>query len=575
MRRGRPDGESLPVAKSVAVARRRRLAARPARRARSWERSSIRAPGAASSSSTGTRDRRSAQIAAGLAERQAETAFQVGLRGFSTLLVKVAAVLTVSIFVINVAFSRPLIDALLFSLAIAIGITPQLLPAIVSVSLSSGSRALARKRVLVKRLVTIEDLGNIEVLFTDKTGTLTEGAITFHEALDPGRCAGARDPLLSACVCNEATMTAAGPVGGNALDVALLSAPAAAPLQKAGERLSAYERLGLLPFDHERQLASVVVRTRLPGSMLVTKGAPEAVLARCADVPPRRRTRCSSASSATARASSPWRRARRPDLTAPTAADEHDLELAGFLDVRRPPQGRRRRRRRASSLGSASTVKVITGDNGTVAAKVCRDIGIDGRAASSRGAELDALDDDALAAAIPGTTIFARVGPDQKSRHRSRSRAARAPTSRSSATGSTTRSRCTPPTSASPSTPATDVAKDAADIVLLDKDLGVLADGVVRRPAHLRQHAQVRADGDVVELRQHVQRRRRIAVPVVPADAAVADPAQQPALRRRPDGDPERPGRRGDRRAARRPGTSGSSAGSWPSSGRSARSSTS
>ena len=159
------------------------------------------------------------QIAAGLSERQAETAFQVGLRGFSQLLVKVAGVLTISIFVINVAFSRPLIDALLFSLAIAIGITPQLLPAIVSVSLSSGSRALARKRVLVKRLVTIEDLGNIEVLFTDKTGTLTEGAITFHQALD---ATGLRAPraLLDGLLCNETTMTAAGPVGGNALDLA-------------------------------------------------------------------------------------------------------------------------------------------------------------------------------------------------------------------------------------------------------------------------------------------------------------------------------------------------------------------
>ncbi|HEX2738419.1 MAG TPA: cation-transporting P-type ATPase, partial [Acidimicrobiia bacterium] len=109
------------------------------------------------------------KIAVGLSERQSETTFQVGLRAFSKLLVRVAAVLTISIFVINVAFSRPLIEALLFSLAIAIGITPQLLPAIVSVSLSSGSRALARKRVLVKRLVTIEDLANIEVLFTDKT----------------------------------------------------------------------------------------------------------------------------------------------------------------------------------------------------------------------------------------------------------------------------------------------------------------------------------------------------------------------------------------------------------------------
>ena len=134
------------------------------------------------------------QIATGLSERQADTAFQVGLRDFSQLLVKVAGVLTISIFVINVAFSRPLIDALLFSLAIAIGITPQLLPAIVSVSLSSGSRALARKRVLVKRLVTIEDLGNIEVLFTDKTGTLTEGAITFHQALDAAGVSSRTNP---------------------------------------------------------------------------------------------------------------------------------------------------------------------------------------------------------------------------------------------------------------------------------------------------------------------------------------------------------------------------------------------
>src|SRR6202162_3384838 len=123
-------------------------------------------------------------MASGLGERQAETGFQAGLRGFSKLLVRVAAVLTTSIFVINLAFSRPLIDALLFSLAIAIGITPQLLPAIVSVSLSTGSRQLARKKVLVKRLVTIEDLGNIEVLFTDKTGTLTEGNITFDQTLD-------------------------------------------------------------------------------------------------------------------------------------------------------------------------------------------------------------------------------------------------------------------------------------------------------------------------------------------------------------------------------------------------------
>ena len=124
------------------------------------------------------------RIAAGLGERPGETAFQLGLKKFSYLLVRVAGVLTVSIFVINIALHRPFIEALLFSLAIVIGLTPQLLPAIVTVSLSTGSRRLARKKVLVKRLVSIEDLGNITLLFTDKTGTLTDGHITFERSAD-------------------------------------------------------------------------------------------------------------------------------------------------------------------------------------------------------------------------------------------------------------------------------------------------------------------------------------------------------------------------------------------------------
>ena len=118
-------------------------------------------------------------IALGLSEHQPETEFQVGLRKFSMLLVQVTGVLTAAIFVINVVLHRPVIDALLFSLAIAVGISPQLLPAVVSTSLAAGSRQLARRKVLVKRLVCIEDLGDIDVLFTDKTGTLTEGSLRF------------------------------------------------------------------------------------------------------------------------------------------------------------------------------------------------------------------------------------------------------------------------------------------------------------------------------------------------------------------------------------------------------------
>ena len=165
------------------------------------------------------------QIAAGLAEKPSQTAFEVGLSRFSRFLFEVAAALTAFIFVINVALSRPLIEALLFSLAIAVGIAPEMMPAIVTVSLSAGSRALAAKKVLVKRLVAIEDLGNIEILFTDKTGTLTEGVITFERALDAAGQESDR-PLLLGLVCNEATVTDGRPVGGNALDQALWSAAA-------------------------------------------------------------------------------------------------------------------------------------------------------------------------------------------------------------------------------------------------------------------------------------------------------------------------------------------------------------
>jgi Mg2+-importing ATPase len=414
------------------------------------------------------------RIAAGLGERQEETAFQAGLRSFSKLLVMVAGVLTVSIFVINVAFQRPLIDALLFSLAIAIGITPQLLPAIVSISLSGGSRTLARKRVLVKRLVTIEDLGNIEVLFTDKTGTLTEGAITFDRALDPGGGALTR-PLLLGLLCNEATITPTGPVGGNALDLALCQAPAAASLREAPDGSSAFERLGLLPFDHERQLASVVVRTAGGTPMLVTKGAPEAVLARCTEVPPESAgilqrlfadgDRVVAVATRTSAA-----------LAKPTADDERDLRLEGFLAfVDRPKADAGPSIAELHRLGI--DVKVITGDNGTVATKVCRDLGVDVEDVLA-GEQIEQLDDDALLAAIPRTTIFARVSPEQKSRIVKLARRGGADVAflgdgvndavalHAADVGISVDS-------------ATDVAKDAADIVLLDKDLGVLADGVM------------------------------------------------------------------------------------------------
>jgi Mg2+-importing ATPase len=229
---------------------------------------------------TGARTR-FGRIAAGLGGHPVETQFQVGLRRFSMLLVYVAAGLTVSIFVSNVVLHRPILDALLFSLAIAVGITPQLLPAVVSMSLAAGSRQMARRKVLVKRLVCIEDLGDIDTLFTDKTGTLTEGRISFMRAVgtDP---AAPDAPLRWGLTCTGATVEDGHAVGGNPLDTALWDSPAA-----LGHRavLASDTRLATLPFDHERRLVSVLVRDGHGARTMVTKGAPEAVLDRCTDVP--------------------------------------------------------------------------------------------------------------------------------------------------------------------------------------------------------------------------------------------------------------------------------------------------
>ncbi len=276
------------------------------------------------------------RIAVGLGSPQAYTAFQAGLKDFSKMLVGVAGALTVSIFIINLALGRPWLDAVLFSLAIAIGITPQLLPAIVSVSLATGSRQLARRKVLIKRLVTIEDLGNIQVLFTDKTGTLTAGAIAFDGSLDPAGCASPR-PLLLGLICNEATPTENGAVSGNPLDQALWNAPGVKALQEGTDGLSSYKRLGMLPFDHDRQLVSVTASRADGSTILITKGAPEAVLARCSNPSTVAGETLQHLFSDGARVVAIATR-EASGLSQPRPEDEANLHLEGFLTFADPPK---------------------------------------------------------------------------------------------------------------------------------------------------------------------------------------------------------------------------------------------
>ncbi|MGA7910518.1 MAG: magnesium-translocating P-type ATPase [Candidatus Dormiibacterota bacterium] len=404
------------------------------------------------------------KIALRLGERQPETAFQRGLRSFSILLVWVTGFLAGGIFIANSLLGRPVLESALFSLAIAVGLTPQLLPAIVSVSLASGARNLARKRVVVKRLISIEDLGNIEVLFTDKTGTLTEGRITFQKAIDPGGEPDAEVLKLGLLCAAGANVDPAA--SGNTLDAALLEAGVAAP---------EYRHLDNLPFDHERRMMSALVAAPDGSMTLITKGAPESVLERCGPPAATSHSTLEGQFSAGARviavATRAWQGAPQCSLT-----DERDLELKGFLTFLDAPKADA-----AEALDQLKRlgveVKIVTGDNPVVAQTVCRLLGLD-HGESITGPELDQLSDQKLLERLPRTGIFARVSPDQKSRiitaQRSLGRdvgflgdgvndavALRdADVGISVDTGS-------------------EVAKDAADIVLLGKDLGILAGGVL------------------------------------------------------------------------------------------------
>ncbi len=405
------------------------------------------------------------RIASALDARQPETDFQVGLRRFSYLLLQVAVALMVVILISNLLLAKPIIDSVLFSLAIAVGITPQLLPAVVSTGLATGARQLAKSKVLVKRLVCIEDLGDIDILITDKTGTLTEGRIRLVDTVDP---AGAHSDsvrrlgLLATDVDPET-----GGASANSLDAALWEST------QSQELVGAARRVAMLPFDHQRRASSALVDDG-GNRLLVVKGAPEQVLAHCRAVAPVTEETLAALFAAGRRvvavAAKP-----APELTTLTRADECDLALAGFLVFADEPKtAARQSLSELAELGIE--LKIATGDNPRVAEKVCSELDLASKGTIT-GAQLDALDDDAFADIAQNNTIFARISPEQKARLitvlRRKGRSVGflgdgvndALALHAADVGISVDS-------------ATDVAKDAADVVLLEKDLGVLATGV-------------------------------------------------------------------------------------------------
>ena len=399
-----------------------------------------------------------------------ETAFQAGLRAFSGLLVWITTVVTSIVFVVNAIVHHSVIESLLFALAIAVSLTPQLLPAIVTVSLATGARRMAKRSVLVKRLVSIEDLGNMTVLFTDKTGTLTEGRVTFAGALDTTG-SPSDDVLKLGLLCTA--QDSDGTVGGRGSITGALDAALWASSEARATSIGAWRRIAEAPFDYERRAMSVIVDDGARRT-LIMKGAPESVLARCTTVPPTFTALLDTQFAAGVRAIAiATRDAAASDLV---SGDERDLTIAGVLVFIDPPKvGAADSIARLERLGIA--LKIVTGDNELVAAKVCRDLAIP-TAGTLTGATLATMNDADLTRALASTTIFARVSPEQKARIIRLQRATGSDVGflgdgvndaialHDADVGISVES-------------GTDVAKDAADIVLVTKDLGILADGIV------------------------------------------------------------------------------------------------
>lgn len=412
-----------------------------------------------------------------IGESDPETDFERGIRRFGTLLMRVMMVIVTVVLSANLLLGRPVIDSLLFSVALAVGLTPELLPAIVSVTMAEGARRMARGGVLVRRSSAIENLGTVDILCTDKTGTLTSGQMALQAATDP---AGRE----SAEVFGYALLNAHFETGiDNPLDLAIV---AAAPAR--GVALPESGKIDEIPYDFQRKRLTVVVD--LPERdehLVVTKGAFDTVLACCDRI----------GAGADAVPLDDARRARLADFVAGKGAegirvlavatrilppkpryevqDETAMCFAGFLLFADPLKaGIRDTLDALRRLGIS--VKIITGDNRHVAGHVARAVGLDPKVIT--GADLLRAPDEALWHLAEECNVFAEADPQQKERivralqKRGHSVAYMgdgindAPALQHADVGISVQE-------------AVDVARESADIVLLQRDLDVLRQGIV------------------------------------------------------------------------------------------------
>ena len=415
------------------------------------------------------------QISTSLRHAPPPSAMDQGTHRFGMLIVRFTEVLVLFVLLINLLFHRPWLESFLFAVALAVGLTPELLPMIVSVTLARGAIRMAKAQVIVKRLGAIHDLGSMDILCTDKTGTLTEAKITLERQV-------ALSGVASEHVLDLAWLNGHFQAGlRNPLDTAIVESY---PRRDAG-----WTKIDEVPFDFQRRRVSVLVEHE-GHRLLITKGAPEDVLKLAVRYEePGKPELLPLDDAARARAAKVFEglsadgfralgvawRDLEPDRKGATVADERELAFAGFVVFSDPPKASAGTA--IAALGAKGIgVKIVSGDNERVTQHVCTELGVP-IIGCLTGAEIDALSDEALGARLDETNLFCRVTPVQKNRiilglrHRGHvvgylgDGINDAPALHTADVGISVDG-------------AVDVAKDAADIILLQQDLAVLERGV-------------------------------------------------------------------------------------------------
>jgi Mg2+-importing ATPase len=426
------------------------------------------------------------RMAKGLVGRRVETAFDVGVRQVSWLFIRFIAVMVPVVFLINGLTKGSWLEAFLFGLAVAVGLTPEMLPMIVTTNLAKGAVTMARRKTIVKRLNSIQNFGAMDVLCTDKTGTLTQDKVVLERHVN---VVGEEDDIvLALAYLNSFYQTGLK----NLLDVAVLEH---GELKGQLAIDKAYGKVDECPFDFTRRRMSVVVDHEHRDHQLICKGAVEEILSVCRYV----RDEPLPGESERIVELADERREDAKELVAEmnedgfrvvavayrdfpithgpyTVADERDLILAGFIGFLDPPKETAGPALRALGEHGIS-VKILTGDNDLVTRKICRDVGIDAEHIVL-GSELRTLDDDAVGLLASNNGVFAKLTPDDKTRI-VRVLKARGHTVGFLGDGINDAGALREADVGVSVDSAVDIAKESADIILLEKSLLVLEEGVI------------------------------------------------------------------------------------------------